>query len=158
MSPDGGFGARLVSAIARQDEPRPPLRPREQRDDRSGGCWPRLLRALARREDDGLAPPAGVAREPDHAGDCQAILARLFLFLDHELGEEESAEVREHLEECAGCLGEYTIVETIKKLVARHGGGERPPAELRERILRMIRAMRDEARSGPSRQQRRPDE
>ncbi|TDC88112.1 zf-HC2 domain-containing protein [Nonomuraea deserti] len=107
MFPDSGLGSRIASAVARFDEPGAPVRLMEPVDERSTKFWIRLLKALARDENDGLGPrlrEAGAHESPAvSVADCH-VVDLLFLFLDNELDEEGMAEVREHLEECSACL------------------------------------------------------
>lgn len=68
---------------------------------------------------------------------CTEALARLWAYLDSELGELDAAQVRSHLDDCAGCLSEYQV-ETVLKRVLRRGCTEHAPQELRLRIYRQL--------------------
>ena len=80
--------------------------------------------------------PSGAA----HA-ECQEVLAKLAFFLDHELAEADSRQIRQHLEECRPCLDMLAMERTIKALVAR-SCCEAAPAELRQQVLVRIREVR----------------
>ena len=80
------------------------------------------------------------ASQPDQPGSdepcgsgCADALARLWSYLDSELGDLDAAQVRAHLDDCAGCLSEYQV-EVVLKRVLRRGCTERAPQELRLRI------------------------
>ncbi len=75
---------------------------------------------------------------PDGPADCADVLASLYLFLDHEIDDASSAEIRHHLEACAPCLSEYDLELMVKALVAR-SCAERAPQPLRDRVLLSIR-------------------
>lgn len=73
--------------------------------------------------------------------DCQEVLARLAFFLDHELGEADACEIRQHLEECRPCLDMMVLERTVKALVAR-SCSESAPEALRRQVLVRIREVR----------------
>jgi mycothiol system anti-sigma-R factor len=74
---------------------------------------------------------------------CRRILHSAYLYLDGEvLSEAERHEIKVHLDDCAPCYERYGIEEQVKELLARLRGGSPCPAELRDRVTRMI----DEAR------------
>jgi mycothiol system anti-sigma-R factor len=70
--------------------------------------------------------------------DCAEALARLEFFIDHELAQADSDEIRKHLQDCAPCLEIHDIEQAVKALVAR-SCSERAPEALRERVLVRIR-------------------
>jgi mycothiol system anti-sigma-R factor len=71
-------------------------------------------------------------------GDCGEILRRIHQYLDGELDADDVDKIRQHLDECAPCLGEYDIDLMLKALVRRSCGGECAPEQLREKILSRI--------------------
>lgn len=66
--------------------------------------------------------------------DCSAVIGEVYLYLDLECSDERRALIKEHLEDCPGCLREYGIENEVKALVARCCGSETAPQELRERL------------------------
>lgn len=79
-----------------------------------------------------------------HDVDCSEILDRVYLFLDHEMGDEVTAyaAIEEHLDECAPCLRKYDLEREVKAMLARSCGCEHAPEELRQRVLMRIRELR----------------
>ncbi|MFK3983152.1 mycothiol system anti-sigma-R factor [Micromonospora sp. NPDC050397] len=69
-----------------------------------------------------------------HETDCREVLAEVYLYLDLECADERRNLIREHLDDCTGCLREYGIEREVKALVARCCGNETAPTELRERL------------------------
>jgi mycothiol system anti-sigma-R factor len=78
-----------------------------------------------------------------HDVDCAEILARMVFFVDHELAAADLDQIQRHLDECAPCLTEATVEQTVKALVAR-SCGDQAPAHLRERIRVSIQQVRIE--------------
>ena len=78
-----------------------------------------------------------------HDVDCEEILARMVFFVDHELADADQEQIQHHLDECAPCLAEQTLEQTIKSLVAR-SCCDQAPAHLRERIQVSIAQVRIE--------------
>ena len=66
--------------------------------------------------------------------DCSAVIADVWLFLDHECDEHSRARLQRHLDDCGPCLTAFGIEEQVKLLVSRTCGGERAPDGLRDRI------------------------
>lgn len=73
--------------------------------------------------------------------DCEEALARLFDFLDSEMGEADADRIREHLAGCEGCLTEYDIEDHLKKLV-RRSCSDCAPVELHVRIREQLTVLR----------------
>ena len=69
-----------------------------------------------------------------HETPCSEVLAEVFLFLDGECTDARRALIKQHLDECHPCLGEYGIENDLKALIARKCGGDRAPDGLRERV------------------------
>jgi mycothiol system anti-sigma-R factor len=79
-----------------------------------------------------------------HAVPCSEVLEQVYVYLDGELGAEEIARIRQHLDECAPCLEEYGLDQLVKSLVARCCGHDHAPDALRRKILARIREIRVE--------------
>ena len=91
----------------------------------------------------------GQTRSTETTNDPHYPVDELSLFLDRECNSERDAELREHLEECAPCLETYGALELLKQKVARSAGGDRAPAELRNRILAGLRRTTERAAPPP---------
>ncbi|MFC3997245.1 mycothiol system anti-sigma-R factor [Nocardiopsis sediminis] len=77
-----------------------------------------------------------------HATPCSEILARVYSYIDGELGEDNCHEIRLHLDECGSCLAEYGLEEAVKKLVAKHCGCDPVPSDLRSKVLHRLELAR----------------
>ncbi|MBB3035656.1 mycothiol system anti-sigma-R factor [Hoyosella altamirensis] len=77
--------------------------------------------------------------EADSHVDCAAVMADVYLLLDHECDEIIRERLQAHLDECGPCLEAYGVEEKIKRLLSRKCGGERAPEYLRERLTIEIR-------------------
>ena len=71
--------------------------------------------------------------------DCSAVLADVWVFLDHECDPASRARLQQHLDECGPCLTQFGIEEQIKSLLGRKCGGEQAPTGLRSRLSERIR-------------------
>ncbi|MEZ0366945.1 mycothiol system anti-sigma-R factor [Mycobacterium sp. pUA109] len=78
--------------------------------------------------------PADRAGTSDARPDCAEVVAEVWTLLDGECTAETKAKLRQHLEECPGCLRHYGLEERIKALIARKCSGEKAPQSLRERL------------------------
>jgi mycothiol system anti-sigma-R factor len=74
-----------------------------------------------------------------HDKDCGEVLGELFSFLDNELDSATYSEIQQHLDECAPCLAEYGLEQTVKSLVARSCREEHAPESLRQRVIVQLR-------------------
>jgi mycothiol system anti-sigma-R factor len=74
-----------------------------------------------------------------HEVDCSDILERVFLFLDREMDDADCSKIQHHLDECAPCLQKYDLEGLVKSLVARSCGCDKPPSDLRAKVLTRIR-------------------
>lgn len=74
----------------------------------------------------------------DHRTDCAEVIADVWKLLDGECTDTTRERLREHLEECPGCLRRYGLEERIKTLIGRKCGGERAPQGLHERVRLQI--------------------
>lgn len=77
----------------------------------------------------------------DDGADCSEALAKLFEFLDAEIGDAEGDRIRLHLADCEPCLSEYDVSDHLKKLV-RRSCSDNAPAELHERIRQQLTVLR----------------
>jgi mycothiol system anti-sigma-R factor len=82
------------------------------------------------------------------ASDCSATLERLFLFIDNEMGQADSTEIRRHLDDCSPCLAKYDLDCLVKALVAR-SCSEHAPEPLRQKVMLSIRLVQLEIQRGP---------
>jgi mycothiol system anti-sigma-R factor len=77
-----------------------------------------------------------MSREDDPLDDnCQYVLERVWVFLDHELDEASGDLIRHHLSACEPCLETFDFELAFKSLVARRCGGETAPQQLRDKIV-----------------------
>jgi len=67
--------------------------------------------------------------------ECERVLARLWEYLDQELGPEEAGLIRVHLADCSGCLPIYRCHGALLRLIARQRAGCTAPASLRIAVL-----------------------
>ena len=66
--------------------------------------------------------------------ECAEVIAEVWTLLDGECTAETRQKLRQHLEECPGCLRRYGLEERIKALIATKCRGEKAPESLRERL------------------------
>lgn len=66
--------------------------------------------------------------------ECAAVITEVWTLLDGECTPETRQKLRQHLEECPGCLRRYGLEERIKALIAKKCRGEKVPEGLRERL------------------------
>lgn len=71
--------------------------------------------------------------------DCEEALARLAAYLDDELEETSSAEVRRHLETCRSCYSRAEFERRLKERVRSDLKSEEVPAGFEERLRGLIR-------------------
>ena len=84
-----------------------------------------------------------------HDVDCNEVLDRVYVFIDHELDNASSEQIQTHLDECGPCLREVDLERLVKALVAR-SCHERAPVELRQRVMFSIRQVQIEINRGPN--------
>ncbi len=65
---------------------------------------------------------------------CNHILDRVYQFHDHELTDEEAAEIRRHLMACEPCLDEFDVEQAMRLLIRRGCGHASAPETLRMKI------------------------
>jgi mycothiol system anti-sigma-R factor len=66
---------------------------------------------------------------------CQYVLERVYVFLDHELDDASGDVIRQHLAACEPCLERFDVELAFKSLVARRCGGDTAPQQLRDKVL-----------------------
>jgi mycothiol system anti-sigma-R factor len=69
---------------------------------------------------------------------CTDVLHQVYFYLDGELGEPDTARIRQHLDQCGPCLREYGLEETIKRLVRKYARERHAPVGLRAEVLRRL--------------------
>ena len=79
-----------------------------------------------------------------HETPCSEVLADLYTYLDGEIDEHTSGDIRQHLDECGPCLREFGLEEVVKRLVHKSCGQEAVPGELRTKVLTRIAVVRAE--------------
>jgi mycothiol system anti-sigma-R factor len=74
--------------------------------------------------------------------DCMQATARLHLYIDRELSDEEVTIVQQHLEGCRSCGGRFHFDMHLKKLIHERCTIEHAPAHLREEVMQLARGER----------------
>jgi mycothiol system anti-sigma-R factor len=69
--------------------------------------------------------------------DCVEITARLHLYIDRELSNEEVEIVQQHLNECPHCKCRFRFDLHVKRLIHDRCAMEHAPDRLREAVLRL---------------------
>ena len=77
-----------------------------------------------------LPPPSPV--------ECSEALLRVFEYLDGEMGLEDQAKVRAHLDQCAECFRQYDLDQMVKLVVKRSCQPVSAPASLRATIVHRL--------------------
>lgn len=78
---------------------------------------------------------SGFDADPDEGhADCAVVMAEVWMLLDGECSETETARLRHHLEQCPACLRHYGVEERIKNLIATKCSGEKAPETLIQRV------------------------
>jgi mycothiol system anti-sigma-R factor len=81
---------------------------------------------------------------------CKDCIQALHPYVDRELSEDDIVQVRQHLDECPGCLHLYRFEESLRRLVRVRCREQQAPDALRERVLARLaeeRLRREGARS-----------
>lgn len=81
---------------------------------------------------DGSGP--GSVDDARESVDCAEVIAEVWTLLDGECTAETREQLRQHLEECPGCLRRYGLEERIKALIAAKCRGDKAPEGLCERL------------------------
>ncbi len=66
--------------------------------------------------------------------DCAVVLGRMYEFLDSELPEADSDQIRQHLADCEPCLDQFDVEQAMKQLVSRCCRSETAPETLKEKV------------------------
>ena len=74
---------------------------------------------------------------------CDEALAELYRYLDHELDDQQRAEIEQHLRSCSPCLEAFDFEAELKRIVAK-GCREQVPESLRARVLEALAACEGE--------------
>jgi mycothiol system anti-sigma-R factor len=83
-----------------------------------------------------------------HETPCSEVLEAVYSYLDGEMDQVSYTQIKVHLEECGPCLREYGLEEVVKRLVHRYCGHEIVPADLRQKVLLRIEAVRAQIETG----------
>jgi anti-sigma factor (TIGR02949 family) len=70
---------------------------------------------------------------------CDHVIAKLWEYVDGELGEEQAEKIRAHLEICGRCFPQYNFQRAYKEFIRRSGEQPLPPG-LRRRVFEAILA------------------
>ena len=71
---------------------------------------------------------------------CKHTLERAYLILDGEtISVEERIRIETHLHDCGPCFERYGIEVEVKKVIARLQGASHCPAELKNRIMDILK-------------------
>lgn len=73
-----------------------------------------------------------------HDCDCGDAQDQLYQYLDSELDEETAASIRQHLDECGGCLESFDFERRLKGVIRKHLS-EDMPVDLESRVKALIR-------------------
>jgi mycothiol system anti-sigma-R factor len=65
---------------------------------------------------------------------CQNCVRALNTYIDRELSDDDIVQVRQHLEDCGGCLHLYQFEESLRRLVRVRCREQGAPETLRARI------------------------
>jgi mycothiol system anti-sigma-R factor len=79
-----------------------------------------------------------------HEVPCTEVLALVYSYIDGEMEDSSTEQIRQHLHECGPCLREYGLEELVKRLVHNCCGHEAAPGELRAKVLTRIATVRAE--------------
>lgn len=82
-----------------------------------------------------------------HDTDCSEFLLRIYEYIDGEMGPEENLRFEAHVRECAPCLRQHQVDQTVKGLIRRAEPAARAPETLRASIIARITTIRIEPSS-----------
>jgi len=71
---------------------------------------------------------------------CEKAKAELEEYLHNELGGEDAADIREHMENCVDCAGEHKVGVVLTEAV-RRACKDTAPEDLRVQVLQRIRVL-----------------
>lgn len=72
-----------------------------------------------------------------HELDCRDALARLYEYIDGEVGPADHDRIAHHLAECGPCLAEFDVEALVKAVVAR-SCWDHAPSQLHAQVLARI--------------------
>lgn len=75
--------------------------------------------------------------DPSLMFDCNAMLARLYSFLDGELNDDRRAKIQRHLDDCPSCFSKFDFEAELRIVIAKRVAC-RVPESLVERIRKSI--------------------
>ena len=75
--------------------------------------------------------------DPSLMFDCNAMLARLYSFLDGELNDDRRAKIQRHLDDCPSCFSKFDFEAELRIVIAKRVVC-RVPESLVERIRKSI--------------------
>lgn len=87
-------------------------------------------------------------RELSGGPDCEAALAEVYTYLDHELTDVEHERVMAHLETCSPCFEAFDFEAELRMVVASKALSDDFPDGLRMRIMERIVQIRIESSGG----------
>jgi anti-sigma factor (TIGR02949 family) len=70
--------------------------------------------------------------------DCNALLERLWAYLDGEVDEAEYLHLEEHIARCLGCRHHADFEVRLREIIQTKCRGEQAPARLREELRRLL--------------------
>lgn len=84
-----------------------------------------------------------------HDTDCSEFMLRIYEYIDGEMGLEEHLRFEAHVKECAPCLRQHQVDQTVKSLIRRAEPAARAPESLRASIMARITTIRIEPGPDP---------
>ncbi len=72
---------------------------------------------------------------------CREAVARLWAYLDRNLGRLEEEELEEHLRLCRHCCGELEFARHLRAMLRRSGAASPLPGETRARLEAFMREL-----------------
>ena len=88
-------------------------------------------------------PPPGAERSEEAKLTCEEALARVYEYLDGELGASEHDAVRRHLERCRNCYPHFDFERLFLDYVHELGAEEKAKPGLEDRVREMLAAETD---------------
>ncbi|HXF83743.1 MAG TPA: mycothiol system anti-sigma-R factor [bacterium] len=79
--------------------------------------------------------------------DCEQVLEQVWSYLDGELSEDAYLEIQAHVAECEGCGSKYDFQRRLIELIERKCREGPIPAELKQRLFRLLDSESPPARS-----------
>jgi mycothiol system anti-sigma-R factor len=73
---------------------------------------------------------------------CKEAVARLYAYLDRNLGRVPEAEVEEHLKLCRHCCGELEFAKQVRGVLRRTGAASTLPPQTRSQIEAYLKTLK----------------